>query len=324
VCRLAALAVVAAVGISGCGGTAHPAVCGQDGVAGPDLGSRLAFECRLEPLGVGPSGEVLNGDIFTVGAGPTTRLTRGLAWDFDPAWSPGGSRIVFSSTRGGAPNLYVMDASGAGVRRLTEALAWESAPAWSPDGRSIVFQSGRDGISGPLGAMRRHDSLFRVSADGGPVAGLAATSGYSGDAAWSPDGSRIAFVSDREGPVEIYLMSAGGGDVHRLTRGSGVAARPSWSPDGEEIAFDRAPTPYIHGQASLRIVRVRDGLERRLPAGGGYQPAWSPAGNWIAFVSDRDGHPDLYVAHPDGGGLRRLTGDGAPKFRPAWRPGGRG
>jgi TolB protein len=60
--------------------------------------------------------------------------------------------------------------------------------------------------------------------------------------------------------------------------------------------------------------------QRQLVPGEGREPAWSPDGRWIAFVSDRDGHPNIYVAAGDGSRVLQLTSDPAPKFRPAWRP----
>jgi len=292
--------------------------CGLGGGTRAGPAGALSYWCQLELRG-----RRTNGDIFVLGAGRGTvrRLTSGFAWDFQPAWSPDGTRIAFSSTRSGAPNLYVMDAGGGRVRRLTDAQAWESAPAWSPDGRRIAFESGRDGLSGPLGIARRHRSIFRVDADGGGLVELVGGPGYSGTPAWSPDGSRLAFVSDRDGGLDVYVAGADGGGVRRLTRDGAAAGRPAWSRDGTRLAFDSAPTPDAVAEAQLLVVNADGSGERPLVRGGGYQPAWSPDGGWIAFVSERDGHPDLYAARAGGGETVRLTDDLAPKFWPAWGPG---
>jgi len=312
----AAALLLAWAALAACGAGQATTDCGLGGVSHAPEAVALAYSCKLD-LG----GRRTNGDVFVLGdgGGQSRRLTSGYAWDFDPAWSPDRGRIVFSSTRSGAPNLYSMDAGGGQVRRITAAVSWESAPAWSPDGRGVVFESGRDGLSGPLGVARRHRAIFRVAAAGGSPVRLTSADGYSGDPAWSPDGARIAFVSDRDGGLDLYVMASDGSGVRRLTHG-GADGRPSWSPDGARIAFHRSPAPDALSQARIHVVNADGSGDRVLFDGSGYQPAWSPDGRWIAYVGDGDGYPNLYVARPEGGETVQLTHDRAPKFRPAWRP----
>ncbi|PJF35100.1 MAG: hypothetical protein CUN49_12275 [Candidatus Thermofonsia Clade 1 bacterium] len=132
---------------------------------------------------------------------------------------------------------------------------------------------------------------------------------------------RIAFVSERNGNPEIYLMEANGSNVRRLTRNNARDDSPVWSPNGQQIAFvserDRNRELYLmnaNGGALMRLTRnsARDEW-----------PTWSPNGELIAFVSDRDGVPQIYTIRATGGGLRRLTQTETPETQPAWSPDGK-
>lgn len=131
---------------------------------------------------------------------------------------------------------------------------------------------------------------------------------------WSPDGSRIAFVSRRTGNAELWLADADGSRQVLLTSTPGDEEDPSWSPDGRRIAVAR--------DGWITIVRA-DGLgEYRLARGR--EPDWSPDGQELVFSSERDGDSDLYAVRAEGGGLRRLTDEPSQERSPAWSPlGGR-
>jgi TolB protein len=215
-------------------------------------------------------------------------------------------------------NLYLMDRDGHGVRRLTSALAQEFEPSWSPDDRWIVFASGRGGAAAPLGPRGLPASLYLVHPDGSGLVRLTQTPSYDGDAVWSPDGSRIAFVSDRGGTSDVWVMNPDGSGQTRLTQSSGGDDRPSWSPDGRQIAFSRGGDE--EKDAGVFVMDADGSHQRRLIAGEGREPAWSADGRWLAFVSDRDGSPNIYVAPRDGSRILQLTSDPAPKFRPSLRP----
>jgi TolB protein len=151
-----------------------------------------------------------------------------------PAWSPDGKRIAFTRiTLGDEPEaaVYVMDADGKHARGLVdEALE----PDWSPDGRRLAVASYRD----RLGRTCFHEcslnsEIYVVDADGGHLRRLTTNVANDASPTWSPDGRRIAFVSDRSGrndhELELYVVDARGGDPRRLTHNDVWDLDPDWN-----------------------------------------------------------------------------------------------
>jgi Tol biopolymer transport system component len=126
---------------------------------------------------------------------------------------------------------------------------------------------------------------------------------------WSPDGSTIAFNSDRLGEMNIWLHRMADSSERQLTRGPGGDYQPNWSPDGERLVFFSARG----GNADIWSVEVRDGKLGRLTSDPATDtnPFYSPDGQWIAFISDRGGRADIWAMRPDGTELRRITREGA-------------
>ncbi len=141
-----------------------------------------------------------------------------------------------------------------------------------------------------------------------------------GTAGAPPTTARSAFVSDRDGNDEIYLMNADGTGQTNLTHNPANENAATWSPDGSQIAFesDRDGNREIYvmnadgtGQTNLTKNPATDGV-----------PAWSPDGSKIAFFSYRDGNPEIYVMNADGAGQTRLTDNPALDSDPMWSPDG--
>jgi hypothetical protein len=140
--------------------------------------------------------------------------------------------------------------------------------------------------------------------------------------AWSPDGVRIAFVSNWDGNFDIWVMNSDGSDPVNLTRSPVQDRWPAWSPDGEWIAFASVrDSPYWE----LYIMRSDGSGVRRVTwweDASDVAPAWSPDGKWLAFASRRDGNWEIYVIDRDGHNLLRLTTDPADDTNPTWSPDG--
>ena len=137
---------------------------------------------------------------------------------------------------------------------------------------------------------------------------------------WSPDGEYIAFMSERDGNREIYVMGSDGSNPRRLTNSAGEDGDPVWSPDGGYIAFDSDRD----GNDEIYVMGSDGSNPRRLTnsARDDWYPAWSPDGGHIAFDSDRDGDHEIYVMGSDGSNPRRLTNSAGDDGYPSWSPDG--
>jgi Tol biopolymer transport system component len=189
------------------------------------------------------------------------------------------------------------------------APARDGAPGWSPDSQSIVFSS-------EVGTSK--GDLFIMKADGSDRQPLVSDAANEGSPAMSPDGRRLAFESDRDGNVEIYVMDLGTKAIQRLTHDPAEDRSPAWSPDGSRIAF----TSDRGGRASADLYTMKaDGsdVQRLSTTTAHWAPQYSPDGTMIAFQQDRD----VQILDLATGASRQLTSDPQNGMNPTWSPDGR-
>ncbi len=184
----------------------------------------------------------------------------------------------------------------------------------------IAFSSTRDGNA----------EIYVMDDDGSNQRRVTVHPGVDEYPAWSPDGKKIAFVSNRNNVnkdhSQIWVIDADGKNPIRLTDGL-LDTYPDWSPDGTKILYDAYLVPEHHDLAPGGItVMDADGKNKRLlKKAGGLHPSWSPDGKRIAFIAGRNGGEDhhIYVMDIDGRNRMQLTHDFVHKRLPSWSPDGK-
>ncbi len=249
----------------------------------------------------------------------------------DPAVSPSGLKVTYEYAR----EVWVMNADGTGKRRVVANTGDDASPSWSPDAKRIVFS-------------RNSADIWVVNADGTGQKRLTFTPDrQERDPAYSPDGTKIAYTVSplSGGGTQVYVMSANGAGQRNLTPEENVecpdggsydhnvvSQHASWSPNGRRIAFAGAggctAAGSVTGGLNIWTMNADGSTKRQLTRDENTideQPAYSPDGTKIAFVSDRDSNAafpkEIYSMNADdGSGIRRLTANGATDEHPDWQP----
>ena len=163
-----------------------------------------------------------------------------------------------------------------------------------------------------------NSDIYVMDSDGDNMVRLTVDSARDYDPSWSPDGERIAFVSNRNrGMEQIFVMDSDGGNPMRLTNDS-THQEPAWSPNGDKIAYVRN-----RGGRQIWIMDADGGNQTQLTeVGKNRNPAWSPDGAQIAFVSYARGANGIYAMDENGNKQERLTPNMAFTANPSWSPDG--
>lgn len=255
-------------------------------------------------------------------------LAAGGGLDYDPAYSPDGAWIVFTSERDGSAELYRVKVDGTDLERLTDHPAYDDQAAFSSDGRQIVFVSSRDGGWANLWildvATHKEKRL---------------TSGKWGDfrPAWSPDGNWIAFSSDRDTPfqfaagrweqlhlLDVYVIRPDGTGLRRLTQPGGFCGSPKWSRDSRRLvaycmtAEESFGTRMIgpRGESRLVSMEVATGTVADISAGPGVKIAPAFVGSdAVGYVRKDTRDPGIFYSDGNAGPRGILRS-------PSWSPDG--
>jgi TolB protein len=231
--------------------------------------------------------------------------------DSAPAWSSNRQQIAFLSDRDGVPAVWLMDAVGQSERRaFPNELGQVTRFFWAPDSRRISYEVVRAGAA----------EVVIGDVSSGKKSTLVQGLGQVQLGGWSPDGVWVLYTV-LDGPEQgVHRKNPAGVDSVRLTMDRDL--NPRWSGDGKRVAFNRRA-----GDGSLWLVTAdRDGRNEKVV----YQRPrsdpefdWSPDGKRLAFVSDGDGNPEVYVATADGKRVTRLTSNQAAERWPRWSRDGR-
>lgn len=231
------------------------------------------------------------------------QLTAGTADDANPAVSPDGKQVAFSSTRAGNWQIFVMDADGRNVVQITTGVMQAIHPSWSPDGTRLVYAA--------LGSKSNQWELWTANLQTNEKRMI----GYGLFPAWSPsrEGDKIAFQRPRQRGsrwFSLWTLDLVNGEATRVTEvvlsSNAAVLSPTWSPDGKRLAFatimepDKAVNPRSKGRTDVWIVNA-DGTERqRVTDGTGtnLMPYWGND-NRIYFISDRGGAECVWSARAE-------------------------
>jgi Tol biopolymer transport system component len=265
--------------------------------------------------------------------------------DYSPAFSPDGNTLAFIRSSGlSSEDIYLISTHGGKLQRLTADERRITSLAWTADGREIVFSSNRGGgfslwrvaLSGGTpervavtgqnayspAISRQGDRLvYNVSfldsniwrIDNSNAADhqasptrLISSSRQDHSPQFSPDGKKIAFVSDRSGSDEIWLCERDGSHPVQLTFFDGtVSGTPRWSPDGQQIVLDARPA----GNADIYVVSAEGGKPRpvTLEPSHDVMASWSRDGRWLYFCSNRSGAYQIWKVPAAGGQAIQVT-----------------
>ena len=227
-------------------------------------------------------------DMWSLPPGSPMGTYRSLG-NFSPAFSPDGSRVAYAAIdrSGVSSDIVTSNLDGSDLRRLTDHKAVDAYPVWSPDGSQILFYSSRGRSPGNPTL-----NLYIMDSDGSNLRKLSESSRPIGKRppVWSPDGSRIAFVSfqrewDQSGSFNRYIVYTVRPDGSELTELGETASNPAWSPDGTRLAFIREGDET----RGLYTMDPDGGNERRLSVENLYRwndnLSWSPDGSEILVGS---------------------------------------
>jgi TolB protein len=204
-----------------------------------------------------------------------------------PAFSPTGGQIAFTSFLMGGDDLWIVSAGGGRARRVSSRSGLNSGAAWFPGGGSLVATLSFEGNA----------ELYKIAASDGAVqARLTNSPSIDLSASVSPDGSKIAFVSDRQGTPQIFLMPSSGGTAKRLTFQGTYNQTPRFCPraDTPMIAFTGRDERLVF---DIFTYDLRTGKIERMTQnqGSNEDPTWSPDCRLIVYASGRGG---LYAMNP--------------------------
>jgi tricorn protease len=257
---------------------------------------------------------------YNISSGKTTQITNNKIWDVRWPSSDNEGRIVYElngelqvldvkSNRNNALSIAVPNEGLASRPSRVSAAGNIESVGLSPKGERALFVARGDVFTAPI--------------EKGPTRNLTHSSGaHDKWASWSPDGSRIAYISDASGEEELYVVQQDGlKPAEQITRGgSAMRYQPEWSPDGKRIAFsDKDGKVYVVTLADKKITEIADS-----PHGQIRDYSWSPRGNYLAFSFDENPNrfSAVFVWSATDGKLRKITDDMFNAYSPAWDPQG--
>lgn len=257
------------------------------------------------------------------GISQLTEVTEGAC---QPAWSPAGDKLVFTSPcrsnqeQYPGSSLWLIDVDPLGNAsapiHLRTAPGGDFDPAWGPNGNRIAFTSIRT----------NRPQVFTMDLDGENLLNLNDDLAYNRLPEWSPTGAQMIFASARGGITELWIMTAQGGEAEKFSAGETQRdSNAAWSPDGSMVLYQRVVDGFSRlvvapfEEAGYRVIRICP--EGPLASQPMSEPGWSPDGQWIAFETWPDGeNHNIAIISVTCTNYGEITLDPLWDFDAAWRP----
>lgn len=255
----------------------------------PD-GKKIAFTSNRDGAG---DVYVMNSDGSAV-----NRLTFTPSKESSSVWSPNGDRIGFDSDRDGNREIYIMNSDGSNQTRLTFNPTTDSGPvSFSPDGRRVAFSRN---ASNEGAAVYNYD-IYTMNLDGSDVRQLTTDPEFDAEPIWSPDGSRILFISGRDHNFEVYAINPDGTGETNVSKSLAYDGPVAFTPDGRQI-FCMSDTPSKMEFNQVWLINT-DGTDRRQITSFTdkvYRIAVSPQAQKFAVSSKKEGNFEIYIIDAPG------------------------
>ncbi len=263
------------------------------------------------------------------------------------------TKVFFVGEQDGAKNIFMMDFGGHRVKRITDNPSINIFPHPSPGGNKAAYISFKDGdpaifiknlntgrtarfnLPGPadyvswspkgdklaiaLTPDHYNTEIYTINTNGGNLKQLTDMGGINTSPSFSPGGNRIAFVSNREGSPQIYIMNSDGSNQRRITyNNSYYNTSPAWSPNGKKIAF----ASFVNGALQVCIMNA-DGTDERQITDTPYSaqhPAWTRDSRIITFDTEIAGRQELFMIDVNESGMMRLMPRLFPEMQNYYSP----